>query len=318
MNSSFGFDLRMLEVFVATVKSGNMSTTAGILGTTQSAVSQSLSNLEKSLKVQLLDRSVRPIEVTTAGRFLYDSATQILSQARKTNHNILHANFKHLTHVKIAMVDSLATSFGPSLIESIKKHADKWSIATGMSHIHATALMSHKVDMIISDNALEEHEELVRHRILCEPFIIVTPKGYQGDVSNLNIISRKLDFIRYSATSLIGSTVERYLTRMKINAPHCLNLDNTFAILSSVTSGLGWTITTPLCLFKNGFNHDQFDCHPLPGDELFRNLILVTRQNDLWNLPLMLSQDIHSMLKNDFLAYINHELPWLKAKVKIA
>ena len=317
MNNSFGFDLRMLEIFVATVKSGNMSTAARTLGTTQSAVSQSLSNLETSLKNQLLDRSVRPIEVTTAGRFLYDSAIQILLQAKKTNHDILHANFKHLTHVKIAMVDSMATSFGPSLIKSIKKHTKKWSITTGMSHIHATALMSHNVDLIISDDALEEHAELVRHRILCEPFILVTPKGYQGNVDSLNSLSRKLDFIRYSNTSLIGSTVERYLTRMKINAPHCLNLDNTFAILSSVTAGLGWTITTPLCLYQNGFNHEQFDCHLLPGDELFRNLILVTRQNDLWNLPSMLIQDIHNMLNNDFLPYINRELPWLKSQIKI-
>jgi DNA-binding transcriptional LysR family regulator len=317
MNSSFGFDLRVLEIFVATVKSGNMSTTAGILGTTQSAVSQSLSNLESSLKVQLLDRNVRPMEVTTAGRFLYDSATQILAKARKTNHDMLQANFKHLTHVKIAMVDSLATSFGPTLIKSIKKQTNKCSITTGMSHIHATTLMSHNVDMIISDNALEDHLELVRHRILCEPFILVTPKGYQGDVNSLDSISRKLDFIRYSAASLIGSTVERYLARMKIKAPDFLNLDNTFAILSSVASGLGWTITTPLCLFKNGFNHQQFDCHPLPGDELFRNLILVTRQNDLWSLPQMLTQDIHNMLNTDFLPYINLELPWLKAQIKI-
>ncbi len=317
MSNSFGFDLRMLEIFVATVKSGNMSTTARVLGATQSAVSQSLSNLETSLKTQLLDRNVRPIEVTTAGRFLYDSATQILSQARKTNQDILSANFKHLTHVKFAMVDSLATSFGPSLIKSIKKHTNKWSITTGMSHIHAAALMSHKVDMIISDDALENHSELVRHRILREPFIILTPKGYQSDVDSLSILSRKLNFIRYSTASLIGNTVERYLMRMEIDAPHCLNLDNTFAVLSSVTAGLGWTITTPLCLFQNGFNHEQFDCHLLPGDELFRNLILVTRQNDLWNLPQMLTQDIHSMLNNDYLPYINNHLPWLQTKIKI-
>ncbi len=317
MISSFDFDLKALEIFVSTVESGNMSATAELLGTTQPAISQALSNLEKSLKTQLLDRSVRPIEVTTAGRFLYDSAYRLLEQARKTNNDILQSNFKHLTHVNIAMVDSLATSFGSALIESIKKHTSGWSISTGMSHMHANALMSRSVDMILSDDALESHVELKRYRILREPFIVLTPKSFQGKFSSLDDLNRQLDFIRYSAASLIGSTVERYLTRMKIKAPHCLSLDNTYAILSSVSAGLGWTITTPLCLFKNGFDQQQFNCHALPGDELFRNLILVTRPNDLWDLPQILSNDIHTMLNNDFLTYINRELPWLVPKIKV-
>jgi len=183
--------------------------------------------------------------------------------------------------------------------------------------MHANALMSRSVDMILSDDALESHVELKRHRILREPFIVVTPKSYQGKVTSLDALNRQLDFVRYSAASLIGSTVERYLTRMKVNAPHCLSLDNTFAILSSVTAGLGWTITTPLCLFHNGFDHQQFNCHPLPGDELFRNLILVTRPNDLWDLPQILTKDIHAMLSNEFLTYINRDLSWLKQQIKI-
>ena len=317
MVSSFGFDLKVLEIFVATVESGNMSATADRLGTTQPAISQSLSTLEKSLKVQLLDRSGRTIEVTTAGRFLYDRACKLLEQARKTNKDILQSNFKHLTHVNIAMVDSLATSVGPALIKSIKKHTTGWSITTGMSHMHANALMSRSVDMILSDDGLETHVELMRHRILREPFIVVTPKFYQGAITSLEALHQELDFIRYSAASLIGTTVEHYLTRMKINAPHCLSLDNTFAILSSVSAGLGWTITTPLCLFKNGFDHQQLNYHPLPGDDLFRHLILLTRPNDLWNLPQILTNDIHAMLSNEFLTYVNRDLPWLKQQIKI-
>jgi len=83
MIGNFGFDLKSLEIFVSTVDAGNMTIAAEKLGTTQSAVSQNLANLERSLEAQLLDRTVRPIEVTTAGRFLYDSAQQMLKQAEK-------------------------------------------------------------------------------------------------------------------------------------------------------------------------------------------------------------------------------------------
>ena len=73
-----------------------------------------------------------------------------------------------------------------------------------------------------------------------------------------------------------------------------------------------------ISLFQNGFELQKFPCHPLSGDELFRNLIMVTRQNDLWNLPDRLTEDIHSMLEIEFLTYINRDLSWLKEKIMIA
>ena len=317
MIGSFDFDLRSLEIFVHTVDGGSMTTAAEQLGSTQSAVSQTLTSLEKSLEVKLLDRSVRPLEVTTAGRFLYDSAKNILRQAHKTNSDMRQTNFSHLNHVNIAMVDSLVTAVGPSLIDAFKKHTVDWSITTGLSHRHANALMSRKVDMILSDDALEDRTELMRYRILREPFILVVPKTFDIEPEQLPIWMNDLGFIRYSNNSLIGITIERYLKRMVIEPTEYLSLDNTFAILSMVSAGLGWTITTPLCLFKSGILNNEFSCYPLPGDPLFRNLILGVRHNELWELPKIVAADSQAILRKEFLAYIQLHLSWLENEIEI-
>lgn len=317
MIANLDFDLRSLDIFIHTVEAGNMTTAAELIGTTQSAVSQTITNLEKSLNSQLLDRSVRPLEVTTAGRFLFDSAKKILSLAHKTNNDMRQTNFDHLNHVNIAMVDSLMTAVGPSLINAVKKRILDCSITTGLSHLHTDALMSRKMDIVLSDDAFEGHSELNRYRIIREPFILVVPKNHQINPKQLPNNQSSLGFVRYSKTSLIGKTVESYLNKMLINPRDSLRLDNTFAILSTVSAGLGWTITTPLCLFKNGIKNKEFSCYPLPGDPLYRNLILGARANDLWDLPKSIANDSRAILKNEFLTYIKENLAWLLDEIKI-
>ncbi|MDO6708763.1 LysR family transcriptional regulator [Photobacterium sp. 1_MG-2023] len=308
----FGFDLRSLEVFVATAQSGNMTMAATQLGLTQSSVSQTLSALEQNLKVMLLDRSVRPVELTVAGRYFYDQSCHLLAEAEKTHGVMTKGSFQKLHLLRVAMVDSLATSLGQPLVEVIKRHSENWCISTGRSHMHAQALLSRNVDIIISDDALDNNEHLSRHRILREPFVLVIPSQFAHQIQNLHQAISQLDFVRYTADSLIGATIERYLRRLDLNIPIRMQLDNTFAVLSSVAAGLGWTITTPLCLFQCGLTREKLTCLPLPRDEpFFRNLTLVSRHYELGNLPQILAQDSRQIISERFLPQIRDALPWL-------
>lgn len=317
MIGNFGFDLKSLEIFVSTVDAGNMTLAAEKLGTTQSAVSQNLANLEKSLEAQLLDRTVRPIEVTTAGRFLYDSAQQMLKQAAKTSQDMRQTHFNHLNHVNIAMVDSLVNPLGSSLVAALKKYTHTWSIHSGLSHRHANALLSRHVDMIISDDAMEAQPELMRFPILREPFILVLPKDQPVDSKHLHKLLNNLGFIRYTAASLIGIRIENYLKRISLEPQISLRLDNTFAILSSVSAGLGWSITTPLSLFNTSIDMANITCLPLPQEPLYRNITLVTRNNKLWELPAIIAKDSRNILNKDFNNFIQEHMPWLEGQINI-
>lgn len=311
-----GFDLRSLEVFVATAQSGNMTVAAHQLGLTQSSVSQTLSSLEHNLKVTLLDRSVRPVELTVAGRYFYDQSCHLLAEAEKTHGVMTKSSFQKLHLLRIAMVDSLATSLGQPLVEVIKRHTENWTINTGRSHMHAQALLSRNVDIIISDDALENNEHLSRYRLLREPFVLVMPSQFSGQYQGLQQVAKQLDFVRYSNDSLIGVTIERYLRRLAMNVPVRMQLDNTFAVLSSVAAGLGWTITTPLCMFQYGLTNEKLTCLPLPREEPFyRNLTLVCRHNELGNLPHILAEDSRQIINERFFPQIRDALPWLDTEL---
>ena len=80
MISRLSIDLRALEAFVAVVEAGGMTAAAKRLGTTQSAISQTIAHLEETLGVQVLDRAVRPPQPTAAGDVLYGRAKALLGR----------------------------------------------------------------------------------------------------------------------------------------------------------------------------------------------------------------------------------------------
>ena len=76
-------DLNLIRLFIAVAESKNLSDTAIRTGMTRSNVSRRLALLEKHYGTQLLRRTTRHMELTQAGRILYEHALQ----ARNTLEN---------------------------------------------------------------------------------------------------------------------------------------------------------------------------------------------------------------------------------------
>lgn len=318
MRSGFGFDLRSMEIFVETLERGSQSAAARSLGLKQSSVSQSLANLEQALGVMLFKRHSRPLEPTSAGRFFYDRAKRLLGDARATRRELVSGAFGQLHQVRMALVDSLASAVGQPLIEIIKRHTSDYTLTTGLSHMHGHALLTRHVDIIISDDRLENYDGLERHAVLGEPFVLVLPSDWQGPVDNLRWLARQMDFVRYTPQSLIGQNIERHLRLHQLELPARLHLDNTFAVLSLVAAGSGWTITTPLCLYQAGLERLRVRVASLPTAPLRRELTLVARRDELGELPAQLARDSRRLLERHFLRELSREFPWLSEMIAIA
>ena len=70
-------DLRGLEIFLAVCDTGGLTSAARSLDLTQAAVSQHLAKIERELGVQLVDRSIRPQQVTAAGHYLRQRTSKL-------------------------------------------------------------------------------------------------------------------------------------------------------------------------------------------------------------------------------------------------
>ena len=70
--------IRALRVFCDIANQRSFSRAAEMHGMTQSAASQIVLHLEEDLKVQLIDRSKRPLVLTSAGQLYYEGLQRIL------------------------------------------------------------------------------------------------------------------------------------------------------------------------------------------------------------------------------------------------
>lgn len=97
--------MQTLRLFCDVARHRSFSRAAAEHGITQSAVSQRMSQLEKKLGVPLLDRSVRPLELTAAGREFQRGGLDLLQRHERLEQKV--SQFRQLEgHVHVGAIYS--------------------------------------------------------------------------------------------------------------------------------------------------------------------------------------------------------------------
>jgi len=112
-------DLYQLDVFLTIASTGSMSAAAGVLGISQSAVSQATAQLEQSLGLVLIDRARRPLSLTSAGLYISQNAEPLIALARQLKAHATDASNTEGSYLRIGMIDSVANTIGPSVIKQL-------------------------------------------------------------------------------------------------------------------------------------------------------------------------------------------------------
>jgi DNA-binding transcriptional LysR family regulator len=281
------FDLRALEVFLAVCESGGMAVAARRLGITQPAVSQTVAELEARTGTLLFDRRVRPLGLTQAGAVLRQRASMLLAEARQIGPLLREVGQGRLPFLRVGMVDSLNRALTGALARFLDEAAVQSAILSGLTAAHAAALVTRQLDLFLGADDLEDLEGLERHLLLEEPYVLLCPAGLPApaDVEALAALGAERKLIRFSARSRTGIEIERHLRRLRIDFPRHQEFDTPHGVTAAVAAGLGWAITTPLCVREAALPAATLACHPLPGPALKRRLVLIARQRELGPLP---------------------------------
>ena len=101
-------ELRTLRYFVTVAEELNITRAAGFLNISQPPLSQQLKNLEEELDTVLFIRGKRRLELTEAGKMLYQRAKDILSLSEKTEAEIRSLKAGMTGTVSIGLVEGMA------------------------------------------------------------------------------------------------------------------------------------------------------------------------------------------------------------------
>lgn len=310
-----GFDFRSIRTFVLVADTGGMTHAAKRLDMTQSSVSQIISHLEEAIGAPLFDRSVRPMALTPAGAILYDKGREILAQVNEIFANVVENSESSLPCLTIGMAESVANVAGWALVRDLGHLARRWRIWAGISPDQNAALLEHAVDMIVTtSDELDPLENLEHHLILTEPFVVALPATYTDPIESISEL-KSLPFIRYSLRSAIGRQIEGQLNRLHMKLPMGIEFDTATGQIAAVAAGMGWSITTPMCLIQEQARLPQLRIEALRGNTFSRAIKVVARAGGLGRLPALIATTCRHILRTQAFPPLLEEYPWLAKQV---
>lgn len=305
------FEFRALQAFVATAEQGGMTKAAEVLGLTQSSVSQTISALEAAVGQQLFDRGVRPIVLTGAGHALLSQSQKILTQVRQAFIAASEAESGELATLSIAMPESLANVLGPRLYQRRHDLSGFWRISNGLMPDQRAKFNAHAADIMVTEESnIVDLIGVERRLILSEPYVLTFPRGFDLPME-LGPHLAERSMIRFSLRSSAGRQTEAQMERLRLKFPAKVEFDSCTGHTTAVANGLGWGISTPLCLFQTPDLMDQIEIVPITRGAFGRRMILIAREGSLGTAPEIVTNECRAILEEEVIPTITGKLPWL-------
>ena len=301
-----------LKIFVTVAEERTLKAAAVKIGQTPSAISQNIKALENFLGVTLFERDSRPILLTKAGRRLFALARELLQK----NDEILEAvrsEKKKYETLRLGLGESAAGSFGPQLIAELNKIITSVDVVSGLTLPLVSALMSEKIDVLLSPYPIKDEEELEREVLFQEDFVLVVKKGHEPIISEeafqTLIISRPL--IEYNQDSSDRIQADRLLRSLGQKPALHTSVSTSYLVVGLVSQLDGWSLIPPFNLWAAGLSSSEVDFYPIPGRSLTRTYWMVRKQIRNHALSQLVGEITKKVLTERFLVKMERQLPGL-------
>lgn len=271
-------ELKQLEHFIATADEQNFTRAARRMNIVQSGLSASIRALELELGAPLFVRTTRRVELTAAGRVLYDKAQSLIAGARDARQAVAAISGLERGTLSIGTCSSLNAFFDLSLLLG-EFHAHHPGIDIRLCHSTATSLMdtikAGETDVVFLP-LFEKSRDIVTMPIAVDRLVVVHPIGdsLQGK-SNLTLgdLTAKpfVDFQREKGTRRI---VDRAFAEQGLSRSTALEVGDVQVLLDLVARGFG------VALVPETFAQARAAVNSMPKI----GIATLARPNLLWDL----------------------------------
>ena len=312
MKSQKNIEIGALRVFAAVAEAETLTQAAERLGITQSAVSQTIKQLESQTETQLVVTRSRPIKLTPSGQVLRDYAYQIINDTQRMLADVRMTATGGLLPLNVGMVDSFCDVAGLQFMQQVTPFVSKLALRTGLGSSLSQDLINRNLDLLITSDPIDEHPWLERRPILRDPFVMIVPEKYAQDgAATPAWLAENVPFVHYSKQSRLGALTDLIARRLDIELQTVFELDSTQTLMRFVQSGQGWAITTGLCMVR--YPNLLEDCRvlQLANGANARYLTMLCRQKELGTLPDQIADICRAMYSDEIVPQLNQIAPWL-------
>ncbi|MGF7000499.1 LysR family transcriptional regulator [Paraburkholderia sp. GAS32] len=233
------FDLNLLRLFVTIVEAPNLSVAAERSHTTRSNISHRLKALETTMKAQLVRRTTRRMELTEAGRTLYQHCIRMLEELDSARASIDNLGNTIAGDVRIRLPTGLGHIYlTPVLLDFARAHPQV-SLRVMLTD-HISDLISAEVDVALKITSTPPDDYVARK--LCDiQWCICAAPSYLEDRPIANW--KDLQSSALITPAALGRSFDLKLGRDKVVTavrvtPRIQSGDFPF-LISAVAEGLG-------------------------------------------------------------------------------
>ncbi len=312
MKSQKNIEIGALRVFAAVAEAETLTQAAERLGITQSAVSQTIKQLESQTETQLVVTRSRPIKLTPSGQVLRDYAYQIINDTQRMLADVRMTATGGLLPLNVGMVDSFCDVAGLQFMQQVTPFVSKLALRTGLGSSLSQDLINRNLDLLITSDPIDDHPWLERRPILRDPFVMIVPEKYAQDgAATPAWLAENVPFVHYSKQSRLGALTDLIARRLDIELQTVFELDSTQTLMRFVQSGQGWAITTGLCMVR--YPNLLEDCRvlQLANGANARYLTMLCRQKELGTLPDQIADICRAIYSDEIVPQLNQIAPWL-------
>lgn len=243
-------DWKGLAAFLQVVEQKTVRGAAEALSLTPSAVSQTLSNLEKDLGVTLFLRDVRPLRLTPAGRRLFEGGRQLLSESRRLRARVA-SDALSMQSLRLGLGESVSATMSPWLVHRLYQNVASLEVYSALTHPLTERLKTGTLDVIVCAGVKNTEEKWLRRVAYEEEFLLVRTKSAPSvdTLDALRTLAEQHPFIGYNGESSDQIRVNRLLDAGGVTPVERMTVSSSYTLVGLIAQTGGFGILPPANLW---------------------------------------------------------------------
>ena len=288
-------DIYSYKVLASVIENGNFTKAASILGITPSAVSHTISKLEKDIGFPLFIRKQNAMELTENGKRLMPSIYNMIKLQDRIVQEQQEILGVEKGTVRIGSFNSVTMKWLPRIVESFKKKYPgiDINISQGKYSDVSDGIKSGRLDMGFVTSTTELGSEIIP--LYDDQLMCVTSKDFIPKNKKYVTVKEISDMPIIMQAEGLASDTETFLEKHKIKINTGIRVADDSSLVAMVASGFGVSIM-PMLLFEE--EESDVNLYPIKPAE-YRTIGLITvREQFMSPAAARLKEEIIEFTKN--------------------